>query len=171
MIFINTLLIAFEESNVNSYIEIYFYKSMEQVVSYSPLLVFPLLCIYVFFFILFFQSGLDKIFNWQGELNWIQSHFNKTIFKSFVPTLLFALMLLEIITGLMCIVSVVHLFFPISDYFPFLALFFSSCTLLSLFLGQRIAKDYQGAISIAVYFGINLVGLFILFLCDLVTNF
>tara|TARA_B100001758_G_C18256692_1_gene528732 strand:- start:31 stop:546 length:516 start_codon:yes stop_codon:yes gene_type:complete len=171
MIFINTLLIAFEESNVNSYIDTYFYKSMEQLASYPPLLLFPLLCIYIFFFILFFQSGLDKVFNWQSELKWIKSHFSKTIFKSFVPTLLCSLMLLEIITGLMCIFSVVHLFFPIYDYFPFLALFFSSCTLLCLFLGQRIAKDYQGAISIAVYFGINLGGLFILFLCDLVINF
>ena len=63
MIFINTLLIAFEESNVNSYIDTYFYKSMEQLASYPPLLLFPLLCIYVFFFILFAINIFSKPFN------------------------------------------------------------------------------------------------------------
>ena len=43
---------------------------------------FALLCIYLFFTILFLQSGLDKIFNWNTELNWIKEHFSKTIFRS-----------------------------------------------------------------------------------------
>jgi hypothetical protein len=34
--------------------------------------------------------------------------------------------------------------------------------LLSLFFGQRVAKDYAGALSIAVYFGVNVLGLLIL---------
>tara|TARA_B100001250_G_scaffold411111_1_gene439003 strand:+ start:745 stop:1161 length:417 start_codon:yes stop_codon:yes gene_type:complete len=128
----------------------------------SSFLTFSLLCIYIFFLVLFLQSGLDKIFNWKAELNWIKPHFSKTIFKSFVPTLLFALMLLEVSTGLTCFLTIVNQFLPIYENLPFFALFFSSCTLLCLFLGQRIAKDYQGAISIAIYFGINLWGLFIL---------
>ena len=126
------------------------------------LLTFSLLCIYIFFLVLFLQSGLDKIFNWKIELNWIKPHFSKTIFKSFVPTLLFTLMLLEVTTGLVCFLAIVNQFFPIYEKLPFFSLFLSSCTLLCLFLGQRIAKDYQGAISITIYFGINLWGLFIL---------
>ena len=125
-------------------------------------LTFSLLCIYIFFLVLFLQSGLDKIFNWKNELNWIKSHFSKTIFKSFVPTLLFSLMLMEVTTGLMCFLTIVNEFHPVYEHLPFFSLFFSSCTLLCLFLGQRIAKDYQGAVSIAIYFGINLWGLFIL---------
>tara|TARA_S200000501_G_scaffold378359_2_gene440542 strand:- start:2209 stop:2619 length:411 start_codon:yes stop_codon:yes gene_type:complete len=131
-------------------------------VSNSSFLTFSLLSIYFLFFILFFQSGIDKIFNWKTELNWIKNHFNKTIFKSFVPTLLFSLTLLEITTALMCFITIINYFFPIHDYFPFLSLFFSTCTLLCLFVGQRVAKDYQGAISIVIYFMINLWGLFIL---------
>ncbi len=138
-----------------------FYRFME-VISNPSLLIFSLLCVYLFFLILFLQSGLDKIFNWTGELKWIQSHFNKTIFKSFVPTLLFTLMLLEFFTGIMCFFSIINFFFTIHELLPFFTFFLSSCTLLCLFLGQRIAKDYQGAISIAVYFGINLWGLFLL---------
>ena len=127
-----------------------------------PFLKFSLFCVYVFFIILFLQSGLDKIFNWKAELNWIKPHFSKTIFKSFVPTLLFTLMLLEISTGLTCVLTIVNQFFPIYEHLPFFALFFSSCTLLCLFLGQRIAKDYQGAVSITIYFAINLWAIFIL---------
>ena len=123
---------------------------------------FALLCIYLFFTILFLQSGLDKIFNWNTELNWIKEHFSKTIFRSQVPVLLFTLTLLEVITAIFCLLSLVHLITPIYEYLPFWGLFFSSCTLLSLFFGQRLAKDYQGAISIAIYFIINLLGLLIL---------
>ena len=128
---------------------------MEQFIFSLSLLEFSLICLYFFFFILFFQSGLDKLMNWKDELKWIKSHFSKTIFKSFVPSLLFTLMLMEIITGFSCLLSMINFFFPFYDFLPFFALFFSSATLLFLFLGQRIAKDYQGAVSIAVYFGIN----------------
>ena len=131
-------------------------------ISNSYFLTFSLLSVYFLFFILFFQSGIDKIFNWSTELNWIKNHFNKTIFKPFVPTLLFSLTLLEITTALMCLITIINYFFPIHDYLPFLSLFFSTCTLLCLFIGQRVAKDYQGAVSIAIYFLINLWGLFIL---------
>ena len=65
---------------------------------------FALLCIYLFFIILFLQSGLDKIFNWNTELNWIKEHFSKTIFRSQVPVLLFTLPL-EIITAIVCLLS------------------------------------------------------------------
>ena len=49
---------------------------------------FALLCIYLFFIILFLQSGLDKIFNWtpydmiwwNSELDHCSSHFKN--FKS-----------------------------------------------------------------------------------------
>ena len=137
------------------------FMDMDMISNFS-FLAFSLLCIYIFFLVLFLQSGLDKIFNWKAELDWIKPHFKKTIFKSFVPTLLFTLTLLELTTAILCFFTIVHQFITIHEYLPFFTLFFSSCTFLCLFLGQRIAKDYQGAVSIAIYFGINLWGLFIL---------
>ena len=124
---------------------------------------FLLLSISSFFFILFFQSGLDKAFNWKGELKWLTSHFSQTIFKSSVPLLLFTIMLMELSTAILFGLSIINYFFYINNFLPFLAFFFSTCTFLSLFLGQRIAKDYEGAATIAIYFCINMLGVFIIF--------
>ena len=35
-------------------------------------------------------------------------------------------------------------------------------TLIFLLIGQRLAKDYQGAVSLAVYFIISIFGVFLL---------
>jgi hypothetical protein len=32
--------------------------------------------------ILFIQSGLDKVFDWAGNLGWLKGHFEKTSWKS-----------------------------------------------------------------------------------------
>ena len=135
---------------------------MNELIENSQLLSFSLFFVFVYFFILFFQSGVDKILNWSSELEWIKSHFRKSIFKSNIPLLLFTLTLLEIVTAILCLLSIFNFFIEIYDPLPFFALFFNSCTLICLFLGQRVAKDYHGAVSISVYFIINLIGLILL---------
>ena len=37
--------------------------------------------------ILFIQSGLDKVFDWKGNLEWLNGHFSKTFLGGFVPVL------------------------------------------------------------------------------------
>ena len=37
--------------------------------------------------------------------------------------------------------------------------YMSMVTLLSLFFGQRIAKDYEGAKTIAIYFTLNIIAI------------
>ena len=41
-----------------------------------------------FLAILFLQSGLDKVFDWKGNLEWLKSHFAKSILGKVVPILL-----------------------------------------------------------------------------------
>ena len=55
---------------------------MNELIENSQLLSFPLFCVFVYFFILFFQSSVDKILNWRSELEWIKSHFGKSIFNT-----------------------------------------------------------------------------------------
>jgi len=124
---------------------------------------FLMLSISCFFCILFIQSGFDKVLNWDEELKWVKSHFSKTIFNSSVPTLLFTLMLMEVISGIFFALNIINYFLYINNLIPFLSFILSTFTLLALFLGQRIAKDYEGAVSIAIYFGINILGLFAIF--------
>ena len=101
--------------------------------------------------IVFVQSGLDKIFDWTGNLSWLQSHFQKTFLAKSIGILLFLITVLEIVTGLMALVAVFNLIFYNDSLFAFYAAFIASITLLLLLLGQRIAKDYDGAKNLVVY--------------------
>jgi len=101
--------------------------------------------------ILFLQSGLDKVTDYQGNLGWLKGHFSKTVFKGMVPMLLIAITILEISSGLFSLGGALMM---LADYEPFwgkLGAMLSLISLSCLFLGQRIAKDYAGAASLVPY--------------------
>jgi hypothetical protein len=116
------------------------------------------LLILVFMSILFIQSALDKVLNYSSNQEWIDGYFAKSIFKGQTKILMLLLTLLESSAGLFCLVGI---FFSKNTGNPigFYGLFLCSITLLSLFLGQRIAKDYAGAANIPSYFMVCLIGL------------
>jgi len=116
------------------------------------------LLVMVFMSILFIQSGMDKVLNYKSNQSWIDSFFSKSIFKGQSKILLFVLTVLEISGGILCLIGVFfakNLLNPIGFY----GLFLCSISLLSLFLGQRVAKDYAGAANIPGYFLVCLMGL------------
>jgi len=45
----------------------------------------PALFAALFTAILFIQSGLDKVFDWKGNLEWLTGHFSKTFVAGMVP--------------------------------------------------------------------------------------
>lgn len=113
-----------------------------------------------FFAVLFLQSGLDKIFDRKGNLAWMVPHFEKSPLKGQVPTLLSFITLLEIATGILALLGGVDLLFAFSWGIPRFALWLAALTLVLLFAGQRLAKDYAGAASLASYFAVALVAVF-----------
>lgn len=112
-----------------------------------------------FFAICFLQSGVDKVVDHKGNLEWLEGHFSTSPFKNMVPALLRLLTLMEIGTGLACCVGIVELLMLNNHHIAYYSLVACASTLLCLFSGQRLAKDYPGASTIAVYFGIALLGL------------
>ncbi len=100
----------------------------------------------------FLQSGLDKITDWKGNLGWLIGHFSKTVFKNVVPLLLGVILILEIVSGILAIAGIIQLFLSSEGTFGLYAAVLSAITLLFLLLGQRIAKDYDGARTIVIYF-------------------
>jgi hypothetical protein len=105
-----------------------------------------------FFAILFLQSGLDKVFDRKGNLEWLTQHFSKSPLKSFVPLLLLMITLLEVAAGLLCVAGLV--FFVVTGLrsIAWMGASLSALSLVSLFFGQRLAKDYAGASSLVSYF-------------------
>jgi len=114
-----------------------------------------------FFAILFIQSGLDKIDDRKGNLEWMKTHFSKSPLKNSIPLFLTLLMLIEIATGILNLSAIIAFFFKDCGLWFFWANVSASLSLLSLFLGQRIAKDYVGAQSITGYFIISLIGIWL----------
>lgn len=106
----------------------------------------------LFLAVTFVQSAYDKVFAWQGNVDWLKSHFAQTILKNNVPLALFIILILELVTGVLTLVGCVELLINGGKTFGFYGAVFSSITLILLLLGQRIAKDYDGARTIAIYF-------------------
>ena len=107
----------------------------------------------IFLAVTFIQSAYDKVFAWQGNVDWLKSHFaNTSLIKNNVPAALGVILLLELITGILTLVGCVQLLINGERTFGYYGAVFSCITLILLLLGQRLAKDYDGARTIAIYF-------------------
>lgn len=112
----------------------------------APILVLILLAI------TFIQSGYDKTMYWKDNLNWLKGHFAKTPIRNIVPALLLLILILESISGILCISGALQLIIFNNETLGLYAAVASCITLLFLLAGQRMAKEYEGAKTIVVYF-------------------
>jgi uncharacterized membrane protein YphA (DoxX/SURF4 family) len=111
--------------------------------------------------ILFLQSGLDKVFNYAGNLAYFKSHFKNSPLSKTVPILLPTITILEVAAGIMSAIGVIALFNG-NEIWAFWGLILSALSLIALFFGQRMAKDYAGAGGLMPYFVACLIGLLLL---------
>jgi hypothetical protein len=102
--------------------------------------------------ILFVQSGLDKVFDWKGNLEWLTGHFSKTFLAGTVPAMLAAITLMELATGLLAAAGIVYLVAVDTTILIFWASVTGAASVTALFFGQRVAKDYAGAAILVPYF-------------------
>lgn len=110
----------------------------------------------------FTQSAIDKLVDWNGNLSWLKGHFSKTIFKSMVPLLLGFVAVLELIAGLMSILGLIQILINGNVQWAFWGNATAGLALVSLFTGQRIAKDYAGAAVLVSYVLLVIVNILML---------
>ncbi|MBF5043878.1 DoxX family protein [Aggregicoccus sp. 17bor-14] len=115
-----------------------------------------------FFAVLFLQSGLDKFFDWKGNLGWLTGHFAKSPLRAVVPLMLAVVTLLEVGAGALSAVGFVQLLASGEGRVALFGVALAGVALLSLFFGQRLAKDYAGAGALVPYFLMVLAGLWLL---------
>lgn len=115
-----------------------------------------------FLAILFLQSGLDKVVDKKGNLDWLSSHFANSPFKNFVPVLFFTITVVELLSGILNLLGVVFLLLEGSLMLALYGTILASVALIMLFLGQRIAKDYAGAQSLVSYFILTILTLLVI---------
>ena len=117
------------------------------------------LFISIVFAILFLQSGLDKVFNWNDNLQWLKGHFSKTPLKNMVAVLLAVLTVLEVLAGALSAIGFVFLLYNEDTFWAYNGLVLSAASLVALFFGQRMAKDYAGAGGLVPYMVLCAIGL------------
>ena len=110
------------------------------------------LLVLLFLAITFVQSAHDKLFGWKENVLWLQGHFAKTILKDYVPASLALLVILELITSVLTLAGCVELWTTGGKTYGLYGSVFSCICLLIMLVGQRLAKDYEGAKTIAIYY-------------------
>jgi hypothetical protein len=127
---------------------------------------FPLWCgrlaVTAFFAIAFLQSAVDKVVDRQGNLEYLTGHFASSPLRGMVQPLFRAIIILEAIAGVLCSLGVLCLVVGCGTGLALWGLIFSLIALLCLFFGQRLAKDYAGAVVIASYYAVAILGLILL---------
>ena len=109
----------------------------------------------------FLQSGLDKVFDWKGNVSWQTQFFSKVpVLRSQVKPMLATLTVLEIVAGALCAVGVVMLLVTGNPRLACLGGILCGVTFVALLFGQRMAKDYAGASGLGPYFLISLAAIF-----------
>ena len=116
------------------------------MINIAPILVLALLAV------TFIQSGYEKIMDWKGNVTWLKEHFSKTRLKNHVPLALFHILVLELISGILCVVGCIQLLVNNERTFGLYGGIFSCISLIMMLFGQRLAKDYDGARTIVIYF-------------------
>ena len=108
--------------------------------------------ILVSFGITYLQSSYEKLFYWEDNVTWLKGHFAKTRLKNHVKLALVNLVIMELISTILCFVGCIELYVSNGRIFGFYGAVFSAITLLMMLFGQRLAKDYDGARTIVIYF-------------------
>lgn len=116
----------------------------------------------IFLIVTFLQSGIDKVTDWKGNLDFIKGHFKNSPLKNSVPLLLAIILVLELLAGALMFVGIFHLATTGAHSLALIGAELSAVTLICLLVGQRLAKDYAGAMTLAVYFIISIFTIFLL---------
>jgi putative oxidoreductase len=120
------------------------------------------LLILLFFIITYLFSISEKLTDWKGTIAYYTNHFKGTFIQKLIPILLVKIILFETLSCVLLIIGLYLLVFENSLVIAKIGLEISALILLSFLIGQRIAKDYPGAMNITVYFILNIIGIYIL---------
>jgi uncharacterized membrane protein YphA (DoxX/SURF4 family) len=115
-----------------------------------------------FLAVLFLQSGIDKVIDRRGNLEWLEGHFAKSPLAGVVTVLLTAITILEVAAGSLSAIGCIILIVSRETTVALYGAVSSAVVLIALFFGQRMAKDYAGAAVLVPYFLLTLVTIYLL---------
>lgn len=124
----------------------------------------------LFLAILFLQSGIDKIVDRQGNLDFLTGHFAKSPLAGTVAPMFVTLTILETLSGLLSGIGCLLIVVMHDPTVAFFGSVLSAIALCALFFGQRVGKDYAGAAVLVPYFLLTLAAIWLTGTVHLVTS-
>lgn len=118
--------------------------------------------ILLFFIITYLISVIEKLADWKGAVAYYSNHFKNTMLHKMISLLLLHIVLFEISALIFISIGLYFLVKEDNFFIAKMGLVISAITLLQFLLGQRLAKDYPGAMNITVYFILNIIGIYLL---------
>src|SRR6266566_3000553 len=115
-----------------------------------------------FLAILFLQSGIDKVVDRRGNLEWLTGHFAKSPLAGMVPAMVTAITILELAAGFLSAIGCVVIILSRDSTVAFYGAIIAAIAIVALFFGQRMAKDYVGAAVLVPYFLLALSAIYLL---------
>ena len=114
---------------------------------------YAVLLLLLLFNVTFGFSAWEKISDWKGNAMFLKSYFKETWVPPFIPIIMGILLVVEFLAtviGVLAMFEVIQnkIYSNLSLYAGLLY----CLALLILLIGQRIAKDYDGARNITIYF-------------------
>tara|TARA_B100000767_G_scaffold269871_1_gene292482 strand:+ start:1217 stop:1603 length:387 start_codon:yes stop_codon:yes gene_type:complete len=117
------------------------------------------LFVLIFFLVVFLQSGLDKVFDYKGNLSFLNDLLGVYFSRPLIQLALISVTILELISGTLCLIGVFDYIFNDSIFIGLIGLIIGNIALLVLLFGQRVSKNYDGAKTIAIYFILAIIGI------------
>ncbi|PYJ41664.1 MAG: DoxX family protein [Verrucomicrobia bacterium] len=115
-----------------------------------------------FLAILFLQSGIDKIFDWRGNLDFVKDHFARSPLARMAAPMFGLLTILELAAGALSAVGCLLIVLQGDTAIALDGALIAAIAITALFFGQRVAKDYPGAAILVSYFLLTLVAIYLL---------
>src|SRR5262249_24597733 len=96
----------------------------------------------LFLAILFLQSGLDKVIDFQATQGYLTQHLGNSPRRGAVARLLVTLTIIEVSAGVLCAAGQVELLVLGTTRAAFWGISVAALAFTCLFFGQRISNDY-----------------------------
>ena len=115
-----------------------------------------------FLAILFLQSGIDKVVDRRGNLDFLKGHFAKSPLAGIAPLMVTAITILEIAAGALSGIGCALIVLTRDSALAFYGAVVAAVGITALFFGQRMVKDYAGAAVLVPYFLLTLSAVYLL---------
>ena len=110
---------------------------------------------------IYLQSGIDKIVDRQGNLDFMGEHFSGTVLAGSFHYGLAVVTVTELLAGVLSAAGVVSLLLGWGAVPGMVGALFAGISSCILMAGQRLAKDYVGATALVPYFLVAIIGLYL----------